>query len=196
MSAAAPDTDELLTGEVPNHMNGISRTQTGATITGQRPWTSREIAELRRLAPLGARALADLLERSVGSVKRQAHRMRISLRPDGERRGTILGQPRGAAIATDRRLSKLRADVLAGLVDPARIERLGSARLLGRTDCPSCGIRPIEIESSGFCLECHLRALALGHELDQSARAANELDAARQRKHRRKTKGGDRDRGA
>ncbi len=168
----------------------ISRQQPPGNIPS-RPWTSKELGELRRLAPLGAETIAELLERSVWSVRKQAQRIRISLRPEGERRGTVLGQPRGVSMLADarrtRQLRQLREDVLAGRVDVARAERRGRAIALGRTDCPSCSVRPIEVESTGFCEDCHLEALALGHALEADrAEAQRGVDRERQRKHRSK----------
>lgn len=166
----------------------ISRNITPETFQA-RPWTSKELGELRRLAPLGAETAAAVLERSMRSVKMQAHRLRISLRTEGERRGTLLGQPRGVSVLADarraRQLKQLREDVLAGRVDVARAERRGRAILLGRTDCPSCSLRPIEVVSTGFCEDCHLEALALGHALEADrAEAQRNVDRERQRKHR------------
>lgn len=160
-----------------------SRDKPPVTIT-DRPWTSTEVQEMRRMAPLGAEAVAEVLERSVRSVRQQAHRLRISLRRTGERRGMILGQPRGRTLDP-----ALREAVIAGVADPARAESLGIAKVLGRSDCPACGTRPAEVASSGFCQRCHLEALALGHAMEaDTAAAQRKVDRERQRKSRSKRK--------
>lgn len=148
-----------------------------------KPWTVRELEELRRLAPLGAAAAALALGRSVSSVELAAHRHRISLRRAGERRGSILGQPRG--LRAEGELRRLREGVLSGALDPAEVEARGAAVLLGADLCPACAARPPEVASTGFCRPCHLRALAHGAahvRAETSARRA--WDAERQRRHR------------
>ena len=121
------------------------------------PWTSRELAELRRNAAIGCRELAKLLDRSRSSVKACAYRQRISLRRRGSRRGSVLGQPRGVAIAR-----QIREDVLSGRVDADCIAR---RLLLDREAelCPCCSARPVEVPSTGFCHVCHTRRLADAH---------------------------------
>lgn len=161
-----------------------------------RPWTMREIAELRRLAPMGAATIAEILGRSTKSVQKQAHTQRISLRRAGETRGLILGQPAGISFTRGafgtRALLQLREDVLAGRVDVERIER--RARLLTRGGqlCPSCSKRPVEVSMTGLCEDCHVRELADNHALEADRLEAERLlDRERQRKHRRKAgKGG------
>ncbi|MGH2663665.1 MAG: hypothetical protein ACRDH8_12865 [Actinomycetota bacterium] len=145
------------------------------------------------MAPLGVEAAAEVLERSVAAVKMQAHRQRISLRGEGERRGLILGQPRGTRLREHAKqvaaLRALREDVLAGRVDVARIERRVKLAVAGAPLCPACVKRPQEVESTGLCEVCHLRHLAEGHRLEQEdVEARRELDRERQRKHRRHVK--------
>lgn len=200
--------------------NGSRGTKAGVIKTG--PWTGDELQILRKLAGQGAAAIAQELQRSPRAVRRQAHRMRISLRPPGERRGRILGLPRGAVAArqVSARIAALRTvrrEILAGRLDPAHIERRARLLMLGREICPSCGIRPIEVRSIGFCSECQVQALgevAASHVrsrelLDQIAREREEQGLAtcpwclgpmapkretcsekcRQRRHRRKKVG-------
>lgn len=155
----------------------------GANMAVQNPWTVRELEELRRLAPLGAAAAAAALGRSVASVKRAAQRHRISLRRKGERRGLVLGQPRG--MRTEGEIARLRRAVLAGELDPGEVEARGRAVLLGLELCPACAARPAEVSSTGLCRPCHLRALAHGAaHVRAEVQARRAWDAERQRKHR------------
>lgn len=204
-----------------NHTDVIPRQNPPDNIRG-RPWTTRELLELRRLAPLGAQAVAELLGRSVWSVVCAAHRHRISLRREGERAGRMLGEPRPPAareveeVAAALRdlledlmagrvgrrrdltrqaaaLRQLREDALAGRVDLGRVAR--RARAIGRGDplCPACARRPQEVRSTGLCEDCHLRALAEAHRLEsERAEAVRELDRERQRKHRGREREGGR----
>ena len=81
--------------------SGCSRPKCETTVS--RPWTSKEIARLRRDRELGAAELARLLGHSVHSVKMAAYRQRITLRRPGERGGHLLGQARKACLPTDQR---------------------------------------------------------------------------------------------
>lgn len=159
-----------------------------------REWTSSELAALRANAHLGAVVVAELLGRSLSSVKHQARRQRISLRVPGERRGLVLGQPRGVRWADQakagvpaERLTMIREQVLAGLVDmgvlEARVRDWTSGR--PRPICPACGQRPIERTTTGTCEVCHWTHLARAHR-DEADRieARRALDAARQSKSR------------
>ncbi len=154
-------------------------------------WTTTEIARLRRLAPLGARSAAEILERSVWSVRKAAQRHRISLRPEGERGGVVLGQPRGMSFVKHPALRRVREEALSRTVSVEELERRTAADL-----CPRCGRRPIHVDAkglprnaSGFCRSCHLRHLAAGHVEEAAAaeEARRELDRERQRKHRART---------
>lgn len=148
------------------------------------------------MADLGAGALAELLGRSVKSVRKAAHRYRISLRKPGSRRGLILGQPRDMSFLEDREksislkaMAILRRDVIEGRLDPVRLERaVHRAYLLatGAPLCPRCTCRPQE-QPSGFCRDCHLKVLAQAHrdELTQHE-AQQELWRERTRKVRRR----------
>lgn len=157
--------------------SAVIRDHSSATI----PWTSTEIARLRELAPLGAVVAAHTLGRSLESVRMQAKRQRISLRPPGRRGGRILGQIRGVSVSR-----RLRSDVESGRLSNTRVVELVSLAAAGAPICPMCGREPIETPA-GLGVICHNRELAHAHELvvDQLA-SQRELDAARQRKHRAK----------
>jgi hypothetical protein len=154
----------------------------------QTTWKMSEIAELRRLAPLGAQVVADQLGRSVWSVRKQAYRLRISLRPSGERRGVVLGQPRGTRAYPPQRLRflrQLREDILAGRIDVVRMERRIRAITHGADLCPECAKRPIENERTGLCEDCHLDRLTWAHALEADrAEKDRQLLRERQRKSR------------
>jgi hypothetical protein len=149
------------------------------SITTFRPWTSRELEDLRRLAHLGAEECARRLGRSTASVRRAAQRHRISLRPPGERGGRLLGQPRGLRLARAQREALLAA---------RRHDRLVAAHLAlargGGALCPACGRRPVST-GHGLCLACHERALA--DAAAEAAVAAEEL-RRRWREHQRRSR--------
>jgi hypothetical protein len=152
-----------------------------------RSWTVAEVQYLREHGELGAKALALVLGRTERSVVSAAARLRISLRPAGERRGHVLGQPRTEAWAG----TQLRADVLAGEVDMAALEARAREIALGldsgKPVCPACGARPQQRPSTGLCEPCHLRALAAAHrENDATKQAQRELWRARQEASRSK----------
>lgn len=162
---------------------------------GAAPWTSRELARLRMVAHLGTAGAAEALGRSPGSVRVAASRHRISLRQPGERRGLVLGQPRGVSLIEAREaaahaeaLRAVREEVLAGRLDPADLERAARRRYLlerGVPLCPGCARNPQENKATGLCTPCHLRHLAEGHALtEEERRARRELWRARQRKSR------------
>jgi hypothetical protein len=170
-------------------------TQPAPHIQG-RPWNSKEVQYLRRHATLGARTLAAHLDRPENAVRQKARALRISLRQPGSRAGLILGQPRDVSfkelkgtLADIAALEAHRRAVLAGTTDAARIERLAArqaALAAGVPLCPWCARNPQEIDSTGYCTECHLKALAQAHRdaalIDEAQR---ELWRERQRKVRR-----------
>jgi hypothetical protein len=123
---------------------------------------------MREHAKLGAVEVARLLGRSVSSVRRMASRQRISLRSEGERRGLVLGQPRGVSLA-----EQLRGDVVSGRIDAEIMARRMALQQDAET-CPCCGRRPIEVRSTGFCVKCHRDRLSAAH-LDE----VEKLDAQR-----------------
>ena len=112
----------------------------------KRPWTSRELGRLRDNRELGAVAVADLLGRSVWSVKQAAYRQGISLRRPGDARGHVLGQARTMSLAG----TVYQAMAAAPEVYAERLRVLREAAL-----CPECARRPIQIERSGLCRPCH-----------------------------------------
>jgi hypothetical protein len=123
----------------------------------RRGWTSDELRIMRENARLGSVAVALLLGRSVACVRQMAYRQRISLRAAGERRGVVLGQPRGQSIA-----SRIREDIVSGRVDAEVLaRRMGLAAV--EEVCPCCGRRPVEVRSTGFCLVCHKDRLTQAH---------------------------------
>jgi len=143
---------------------------------GAKPWTTRDLLYLREHREDGAGAIAEVLGRSVGSVRAQANRWRISLRKPGSRKGIRIGQPRGV---------RLPKELRDGLLETGQVV---ADRLQMRPDeelCPQCGHRPIRIESLGICRVCHLRNLTDHHrELENEQAAQRELWAARQARHR------------
>lgn len=155
-------------------------------------WTTEEIRILRSQSSLGAELLAELLGRSVQSVKQAAKRHRISLRRRGSRSGLLLGQPRGKSWreqvgADPRRLAAIREEALSGELDLSLLEsRVRSWLHPGSVElCPRCVARPIERQSSGLCEVCHNGLLAEAHRDEAQRRASRrDLDAARQEKAR------------
>lgn len=116
----------------------------------KRAWTTAELACLRENRELGAAALAELLDRSLWSVKRAAYRQRISLRRPGDARGHVLGQPRTLRLRVDaREAMRMTPDLYAQRL---RVSRQASI-------CPECARRPIQVETSGLCQPCHARHL-------------------------------------
>jgi hypothetical protein len=140
-----------------------------------RPWTTSELAVMRDNAARGAEAVAELLGRSVASVRQAAHRHRISLRKHGSRKGLVLGQPRGVS---------LRADLRDGLVRDRRdelLERRAQADAAAEL-CPCCGRRPARTRS-GFCAACTTQRITERYEeLTADDDALRRLWAARQRR--------------
>lgn len=173
-------------------------TQPASHIQG-RPWNSKEVQYLRRNASLGAGALAAHLDRPENAVRQKARALRISLRQPGSRSGLILGQPRAVSfkelkgtLADVAALEAMRRAVLDGTADPnrtARIERLArrqAALARGAPLCPRCTANPQEIDSTGYCEECHLKCLAQAHrDAELIDEAQRELWRERQRKVRR-----------
>ena len=112
----------------------------------KRPWTTAELERLREHRELGAVAVAELLGRSVWSVKGAAYRQAISLRRPGDATGHVLGQPRAMGLAGDVR----RAMAASPELYAERLRVVRDASL-----CPECARRPIQVERSGLCRLCH-----------------------------------------
>lgn len=157
------------------------------------PWTTADIAYLRTHGHLGALVVADQLGRTPSSVRKQASKLRISLRRPGSAAGLLLGQPRGqswrrlrAHGLSPRMIADLRVAAAAGKVDLAGVEH--QLRLVHSEPpaplCPVCMARP-QHKTTGVCRPCQLRALAQAHR-DQlaEAQAQRELWAARAEKTR------------
>ena len=139
-------------------------------------WNSAELQTLRAHASEGAAECARILGRSVSSVRQAAHRHRISLRRDGSRAGSVLGQPRGVSLRRD-----VRDTLVRGRRDELVAERMkldAEAEL-----CPACGHRPQRVPSTGLCLACHLSRLTELYEEATADEAAMQAAwAARQRR--------------
>jgi hypothetical protein len=116
----------------------------------KRAWTTTELKRLRENRELGAVAIAELLGRSVWSVKGAAYRQGISLRRPGDVRGHVLGQPRAMSLAGDAHQAMAAAPDLYA----ERLRVLRDASL-----CPECARRPIQVERSGLCRPCHVNHL-------------------------------------
>lgn len=174
-------------GLTPDERAALARDGTSKLVAmnrgnNERPWTTAEVAELRRGAHLGARAAAAILGRTVWSVRRKAHAERISLRPRGERRGKVIGEPREGSWATGP-AARLRSDALTNKVDVGALEVDGR---LAKPLCPSCGRRAMETRS-GQCRACHLEVVLGAYEEGGQARhAARALDAARAARYRQR----------
>ena len=133
-----------------------------------RPWTSLELKTLRQEGRQGARAVAEILQRSTSSVEAAAHRHRVSLRRPGSSRGSVLGQARGLQLA-----ALVRADLVSGTVDAGLIARRMQTDREAQL-CPWCGRRPVRLPRAGTCLVCHREHLTAAH-----LEALEELSAQR-----------------
>lgn len=158
-------------------------------VNNGREWTTAELQVLRAHAHEGAAAIAILLGRTERSVRSTALRLRISLRRRGERRGLILGQPRGESWA-NLRAHGITPEVIdalrAGHVDPTKVEEQLRAMTSGQAPilCPLCSRFPQQ-PTTGICRTCHLKALADAHrERTSIDEAQRELWTQRQRKKR------------
>lgn len=158
-----------------------------------RPWTTAELALLRDQSDLGARALAQILDRSIQSVKHVAHRHGISLRRRGEKRGLLLGQPRRTSwkdsteVIPPERLERIRAAARSGDLDLEELYRRirQDTATPNRPVCPKCVSRPQEKPATGLCAVCHYRELARVHRDHEALTdAKRELWRARQARSR------------
>lgn len=141
-----------------------------------KPWSVREINDLRRNAALGADTLAHLLGRTPNAIRLQAAKLRISLRRAGERRGRVLGQQPSTELPPGWR------DL--AVTDPATASTLAQDALTQAPLCPRCATWP-QAPRLGICRVCHTHALAEAHRHAQAlATAKRDLDQARQAKHR------------
>jgi hypothetical protein len=132
-------------------------------------WTTAELTLLRERAHDGAAAVADLLGRSVVSVKKAAQRHRVSLRRPGVTCGLVLNQPRDVKLS-----GEFRDAIAKGRIGPNAIaERMELAKTA--EICPACGKRPVTMTSTGWCRPCHLSHLA-----DAQRELLYELEAQRE----------------
>ena len=140
---------------------------------------------MRDNARLGAAFLADLLGRSVDSVKSQAKRQRISLRRPGVRRGPVLGQPRGVSWKGTAAARAMREHVLSGVFDVAEAEAHIRAEVQGTVAlCPRCTARP-QTTRTGLCDACHAAMLAEQHrDAITTLEQRREYNRAKQQKKR------------
>lgn len=120
-------------------------------------WNTGELTTLRNYASLGAAELAEMLGRSVNSVRMTARRYRISLRRANERRGLVLGQPRGYRLAAD-----ISSDIRSGHI-PAEVLAQRTALREEAGMCPCCGRNPATVRATGFCRSCHLDRMTSAH---------------------------------
>ena len=150
-------------------------TQTHKTVD-IKPWSVRDINDLRRNAALGADTLAHLLSRTPNAIRLQAAKLRISLRRTGERRGRVLGQTTNSPLPPGWR------DL--AITDPTTATALAQDALTTAPLCPRCTTWP-QAPRLGICRVCHTHALAEAHRHAQAlATAKRDLDQARQAKHR------------
>lgn len=144
------------------------------------PWTLHEVTTLRTHAHLGATHLAHLLNRTPWSVRRAAHRLRISLRPTGERRGRILGETHPGQLPRPVRATYLANPDLATQVHAELHQALTNPAPL----CPLCArweVRP----GHETCRVCELDALSNAHMKRMAEeRAQRRVDALRQQRSR------------
>lgn len=158
----------------------VMKLSDAAEVSSRRAWTSLEVRTLEQLAELGADAVAAALDRPVASVKLKAHRLGISLRQPGSRVGRLLGQPTGVDWADARELAatvalhaQIRADIAAGRVTLADLERAHRALEAGAELCPFCSCNPSD-HPDGLCTACHRRRLAAAHRAAVDAHEAQQ----------------------
>lgn len=123
-----------------------------------RPWNTGELKVLREFAGLGARGVAQLLERSEKSVQAKARELRISL------------------VATGEVISVHGAEVKI-------LERIRKAPEL--EICPLCGTRLANMKSTGICRVCHLDQLITLREV-QMLETARERKLTKLRQEKRR----------
>jgi hypothetical protein len=158
----------------------MEQTHDNNTTTTTRPWTTTELTTLQTHAHLGAHHLAALLNRSLWSIRCAAADHRISLRPPGEHRGSILGQPRGTTIDPTIRERITAHPALAMVIDAeARAALTGQQTL-----CPNCATWPVA-PGRDCCRPCWINGLTEAHRHQLAIELAQRANArARQEKHR------------
>lgn len=123
-----------------------------------RPWNTGEIKVLKLYSGLGSRVLAQLLERSVGSVESKAKELHVSLVATGE----------------DVDVSNVGSKLLM------RIQQAPDLHL-----CPLCGLRLAIMKSTGVCRVCHLDQLIALREV-QLLEVARERKLTKLRQEKRR----------
>jgi hypothetical protein len=140
-------------------------------VSNGNPWTTAELAYLRKNASLGAVTIAEALRRSVGSVKQAAHRAGISLRRPGSTRGLLLGQARGTKLRYMKKtkLEEMRKALANGTIDAVAVRRRLDEILAGRVDGALCSRCTRErAGKSGFCRPCHVEGLIEAYEREKT----------------------------
>jgi hypothetical protein len=124
-----------------------------------KPWTMSEIKVMRLFASLGSKGVAQLLDRSVSSVSKQAQDHAISLE----------------ASKDDINIDDEVLNLLHRVVESQRL-----------SICPMCGRRWATMKDTGICRPCHLdRLIALHQEQIDVEVRQRALTAARKEKQRR-----------
>lgn len=171
MTAAARDHNPTLNPMTTEHNDASMK---------RGPWTSGEITTLRDNAHHGAKHIAYLLNRPTRSVQLAAYRLRISLRPPGERRGRILGETHPGQLPRPVRATYLANPDLATSVHAELHQALTNPAPL----CPLCArweVRP----GHETCRVCELDALTAAHHRKMAEeRAQRRVDALRQQRSR------------
>lgn len=124
----------------------------------QRPWNTGEIRVLKTYASLGARGVAQLLERTESSVQAKAKELRVSLITTGE----------------DINIEGVDVKILA------RIRQAADLNI-----CPLCGQRLANMKSTGICRVCHLDQLITLREV-QMLETARERKLTKLRQEKRR----------
>lgn len=124
----------------------------------QRPWNTGEIKVLKTYASLGARGVAQLLERSETSVQAKAREMKVSL--------VVTGQ-----------------DINIEGIDMKILSRIRQAADLNI--CPLCGVRLANMRATGICRVCHLDQLITLREV-QMLETARERKLTKLRQEKRR----------
>lgn len=123
-----------------------------------RPWHTGEIKVIRIYAGLGADVLAQLLDRSKGSIEAKAKELKVSLAVTADE-----------MVITD-----------AGVKILARIRQSADLNI-----CPLCGVRLATVKSTGICRVCHLDQLISLREV-QMLEVARERKLTKLRQEKRR----------
>lgn len=124
----------------------------------QRAWNTGEIKVLRLYAGLGSAVLAELLERSRGSIESKAKELRVSL--------VVTGEDFDIRQASSKLLDRIRQAPDLHV-------------------CPLCGLRLANIKATGICRVCHLDQLISLREV-QLLETARERKLTKLRQEKRR----------